>query len=120
MGVDLKRLIGLKVQAARARKKWTQEQVAAAIDRTPESVSNIERGRNLPTLETLSRIAHTLGVPLRDFFDDQGEFRGRNQRRIALELKIRELVRELRDDDLEIALGHVEIIRSRRGPAKHH
>ena len=41
------------MQAARRRAGLTQEALAALIARTPESVSNIERGRQLSTIETL-------------------------------------------------------------------
>lgn len=45
MADELKRRLGLTVQAARRRAGLTQEGLAAQIARTPESVSNIERGR---------------------------------------------------------------------------
>ena len=47
---DLKERLSTTVQLARKRLGMTQEELAAAIERTPESVSNIERGRQLPSL----------------------------------------------------------------------
>jgi transcriptional regulator with XRE-family HTH domain len=60
----LKSQIGLQVRAARRQQGLTQERLAELIGRTPESVSNIERGFALPSIETLDVIAQKLGVPL--------------------------------------------------------
>jgi len=119
MASGLKRIIGAQVRAARARKGLTQEQLAAAVERTAEGVSNIERGQALPTIETLARISQALGVPLQDFFAEAEAPSGRSATRFALEMKARELIRELRDEDLKLAVGQIEIIRhSRSGGAK--
>lgn len=69
MSVSLKRFIGARVQAARKRARLSQEAVAASVGRTPESISNIERGKQLPNIETLSELAHVLKVPLSEFFE---------------------------------------------------
>jgi DNA-binding XRE family transcriptional regulator len=49
---DLKEYLSATVQLARKRLGMTQEEQAAGIGRTPDSVSNIERGRQLPSLDT--------------------------------------------------------------------
>ena len=48
MSNSLKRFIGARVQAARKRARLSQEALAGSVGRTPESISNIERGKQLP------------------------------------------------------------------------
>jgi len=47
----------------------TQEQFAEALGVSPEFVSNMERGINAPSFETLERIASVFAIPVRDLFD---------------------------------------------------
>lgn len=42
----------------------TQAALAEAVGRTEDSVSQIERGLNLPTVDTLLAMAKALGVPV--------------------------------------------------------
>jgi DNA-binding XRE family transcriptional regulator len=55
---------------SRAREMFKKLELASRIGRTPESVSNIERGRHLPTLETLSDLGKALGVAAAEFLED--------------------------------------------------
>ncbi len=111
MGDELKRRLGLTVQAARRRAGLTQEALASLIDRTPESVSNIERGRQLPTIETLVDLGRALGVPLSDFLDGIDVTSGGpalSRERVQQEAKLREVARGLSDRDLGLALTLAE------------
>ena len=54
--------IGRRIQAAREKKRLTQEQLAEYVDLSPMHVSVIERGVKLPKLETLINIANVLDV----------------------------------------------------------
>lgn len=67
---SLKRRIGRRLCPLRESRGLSQEDVAAAIDRSVETVSNIERGRVLAALETLDRLSRSLDVPIAAFFDD--------------------------------------------------
>lgn len=69
MASKLKQDIGLKVRAARKAKKLTQEGFAELIDRTPETISNTERGKTMPSIELLELISSKLDVPLSYFFE---------------------------------------------------
>ena len=112
--MELKQIIGARVRAARKRRGYTQEQLADLIGRTVETVSNVERGRTIPTLETLDRLGHSLDVPLREFFDDRRDFAEVSNRRLELELRLTEFVRSMSDDDLEVAVNQVAILADRR------
>ena len=94
---ELKRRLGLTVQAARRRGGLTQEALAARIERTPESVSNIERGRQLPTIETLVDLGQALKVPLSDFLAGVAGGSGLSRERVQQEARLREVARGLSD-----------------------
>ena len=67
----LKRNLGLRVKAIRQHQGMTQPQLAEAIDKSFETISNIERGRTAPGFTTLAEIAQVLGVPMREFFEPE-------------------------------------------------
>ena len=108
MSDPLKRALGATVQAARRRARLTQEELAHRIGRTPESVSNIERAQQLPTLETLFDLGRALDVPLTAFFESLEEARPLAPERVQLEARLRESVRRLSDRDLAIAAEQIE------------
>jgi transcriptional regulator with XRE-family HTH domain len=108
MSDDLKRRIGKRLRALRESRALSQEDVAAAIDRSVETVSNIERGRVLAALETLDRLSRRLDVPLVDFFDD-GEAVV-SPARAATDMRLREVLRGLSDQEAEVALRQVEAL----------
>ncbi|MGO4386763.1 helix-turn-helix domain-containing protein [Microvirga sp. 2YAF29] len=110
----LKQALGLRVQAARRRAKLTQEALAEKIGRTPESISNIERGLQLPTIETLADLARVLSVPLPELFESLTE-RNVAPERLRIELQLRESARGLSDMDLKIALELVEVLARAKG-----
>jgi len=113
---ELKRRLGLTVQAARRRGGLTQEALAARIERTPESVSNIERGRQLPTIETLVDLGRELAVPLSDFLDGLdgvGGGPGLLRERVQQEARLREVARGLSDRDLRLPLTLAEAMTGR-------
>lgn len=64
MGTELSRIVGLRVKRARQAANLTQSQLAERIDRTKESISNVERGLSLPGLDTLQAICDVTGIPL--------------------------------------------------------
>jgi len=112
MPTDLKNKIGSRVRTLRAARKITQERLAHSIGRTPEAISNIERGKSLPGLDTLVKIAQSLDLPLADFFGDDSSRKG-NQR-LEIEARLQYLLNCLSDSDAEIALDQVEVLVSRK------
>lgn len=108
MSKDLKRRIGQRVRALRESRGLTQEQLAEAIDRSVQTVSNIERGQTLAGLDALESMAHCFKVPISDFFD---EGRTSSPNRAGIEIRIRDVIRELTDLEAEVALHLVEGLR---------
>jgi len=66
---EMKRLFGLRVQALRRRRGLTQEQLAEAVGKSVDTISNIERGFSSTRLETALSIADAVSVTLTELFD---------------------------------------------------
>jgi transcriptional regulator with XRE-family HTH domain len=113
MQTDLKSLIGLRLRAERLARGLTQEWLAEHIGRTVETVSNIERGKALPGLDTLERMCGVLEMPLARLFAETTE-PAASRRRIELEARLRTLADTLTDTDLEIAVEQMQVLVSGR------
>jgi len=61
--------IGTKIASIRKNSKFTQEFLAAKLDRTPQWISNIERGIRSVDTNALARLADLLNVGSGDFFE---------------------------------------------------
>lgn len=61
MNIDYKKL-GLRIKNAREAKNLSQEQLAEIIGMSNNYISNIERNRSIPSLETLVKICNALDV----------------------------------------------------------
>lgn len=59
---DIKKRLGDRIKFLRKAKNYTQELFAERIDIEPQSLSNIERGKFAPSIETLQKIANALKV----------------------------------------------------------
>lgn len=108
MSESSKQRIGLHVQAARNRLGLTQEALAARIDRTVEALSNIERGRSYPSVDTFFALSRELGVPIAEFFEQDAA--PVSVKRLSFELQLRELGRALPDRELEIAVAQLRVL----------
>lgn len=114
MAMNLKQHVGIKVKAARQKRGLTQEQLAERIDKTAESVSNIERGHVLAPLDTLHRIAQELAEPLAAFFEDFEGARPIARSRLEMEFRLRALAEDLTDPELRLSITVIEAIRAQR------
>ena len=102
----LRQHIGEQVRAARRARGLTQEDLAARIGRTTESISNLERAKTTPTLTTLTALAAALDLSLHDFFPVEPGVGAVSERRVRLEIEMqaREMLKILPDDHLAIAV----------------
>ena len=115
MNTQLKKRIGARVKEARLNKKLTQAQLAEAIDKAFETISNIERGKTYPNFQTLWDISQVVGVPLREFFDQEVTAEGNEiGERQSLLLKLHHVAGSLDDDDLSLWLKLGETILNER------
>lgn len=58
----MRRLVGSNVRAFRARRGWTQEQLAERSGFSQQYISGLEQGRRNPTVVSLYELAQALGV----------------------------------------------------------
>lgn len=63
------RLIGKQVAKIRKERGMSQAQLAEAIDVAPETISRLERGVSIPSLNTLENISQALDISLKDLFN---------------------------------------------------
>jgi transcriptional regulator with XRE-family HTH domain len=70
---NLKVKFGRKLRQIRRLKNLTQEQLAEAIGVSVEFISNIERGINAPSFDTLEKLSEFLHVSYVDLFNFQDE-----------------------------------------------
>lgn len=108
MSLSLKQRVGLRVKEARVARGLTQEALADLVGRTVEAVSNIERGRTFPTIETLEQLGRHLDVPIQYFFEDVDQ--SIEDKRFILEGRVKAIARRLGKEDLEIAVRQLTAI----------
>lgn len=66
---DVRRQLGIRVQALRRQRGLTQEQLAEAIGRSVDTISNIETGRLSTRIDTALKLATVLGTTLAQLFE---------------------------------------------------
>ena len=86
MVTDLKREIGIRVKSARKARGMTQIDLAEAIEKSFETVSNIERGKTAPNFVTLQDMGQALGVELKYFFDFEANTNNTQRSRLMSDL----------------------------------
>ena len=112
MAHDLKHAIGLRLRNLRNVQNITQETLEEMIERTPETVSNIERGKFLPSLDTLERISKGLHISLSSFFEKDEHRSMKFVRSYEIEFRLRKALEPLTDEDIETALRLLETFSS--------
>lgn len=65
----LKAKFGHRLKQLRRQQDLTQEQLAEATHLSVEFISNMERGVNAPSFETLEKLATILKVPVKTLFE---------------------------------------------------
>lgn len=69
MGIrKLRNDIGRKVKELRQERELSQEKLAEYVNMSREHISCIERGKKLPTVETLYHLANYFEIDIKDFF----------------------------------------------------
>ena len=96
--------IGSKVQYYRKMKGFTQEELADKINKTVETISNVERGIFGVKIETLFDLSEALQIELCDLFVDVKVKQGSKSAK-----KIREIINKIsaQNDDTIAAIDKV-------------
>ncbi len=106
--VDIRKEFGLRVQFFRKERGLTQAVLAEKIDRTEDTISNIERGISSTRIETAAKIAEILKISLPDLFDLPLPT-GHNREKSDL---IKETLAILLDQDTALLKAFLEHIRN--------
>ena len=67
--MNKKQLLGKRLREIRKRKGINQEKLAELIDVDPTTISNIENGKNYPSMINLENIIKVLDVTFTEVFD---------------------------------------------------
>jgi transcriptional regulator with XRE-family HTH domain len=62
--------LGKRIAELRHQKRMSQGDLAAKIRSTPQWISQLERGTRSPTVDTLCKVANSLGVTLADLLSE--------------------------------------------------
>lgn len=62
------RALGLNIKAERNRRDLSQEELAELVDMSTNSITSIEKGRQIPSAINLYMIAKVLKVDINDLF----------------------------------------------------
>lgn len=63
--------LGYRIKSIRKKRKLSQEDLAELIEMSVDTVSNIERGKNTPRLDTILLMTKHLGVEIHELFQLQ-------------------------------------------------
>ena len=67
--MDNKKLLGKRIRELRKRKGLNQEKLAELINVDPTTISNIENGKNYPSLINLENLLNVLNCSFVEVFD---------------------------------------------------
>ncbi len=70
---NLRILFGKRLRKIRRQNDYTQERLAELLGVSVEFVSNMERGVNAPSFETIEKIAEALNLPFTELFTFEEE-----------------------------------------------
>jgi len=88
MSISLQQQIGSRIKALRRLKAYTQAELAELTETSTNYVGYIERGERTVSLQTLGRIAHTLGVEIGAFFLFSGREKSGRSRQLDRKAKL--------------------------------
>ncbi len=103
--------LGKRIKELRDAAQLTQAELAALSLKSVETISNFERGKTIPSVQTLYTLAEKMNVSVSEFFDDEPP---RSQTE-PLDKAIHNKVPLLDTSDKELLLGMMDLMVSRQG-----
>lgn len=106
---NIKRSFGQRIKYYRKLKGLTQAELAYSIDKTEETISNIERGANSTKLEVIDNIAQILSVDIMELFNFSEEIKIKDQEKFVL---IKEVIKILDEKDKKYINGLLSLLKN--------
>lgn len=100
MSDQLKSLVGQRIKAARNQHGLTQERLAEIADCHIDTLSLIERGKTLPSVEILLRLSEALELDIATLLKGAASVE-KSQARQEAEARVWTLIGQMSDSDLE-------------------
>jgi transcriptional regulator with XRE-family HTH domain len=110
----LRQKVGTAVRSARKRYKrgtLTQEELAEMADVSMETISNVERGATLPTIDVLFKIARVLPLDLAALAKALPTDQALSKERLRLETSLIEITHDLSDDKLKSLVDIARVLK---------
>lgn len=106
----MKSALAVRLRDARRQAKLSQEELAAKVGRSVDGISNIERGINLPSLDTLIDLCCALSISAATLVEELQSPEKPSERQ-KLEWRLRSLCHDLPKRDLLLAIDLIEAVR---------
>lgn len=110
MAGDMKSALAVRLKDARRKAKLSQEELAEKVGRSVDGISNIERGINLPSLDTLIDICGALSISAAVLVEEL-QSPAKPSERQELEWRLRSLCHNLPERDLSLAIDLIAAVR---------
>jgi len=101
---DIEKIARGRIKQLRKEQGLTQEELAERADLTAEAVTRVERGARTPTLKTLGKLAHGLGVSPGELVDVEATDPPKLSRHLA------KIVSKLEDEDPSVQESAAELV----------
>lgn len=115
MAIDLKTHVGNRISLARKEARMTQAELASAIGKSVETVSNAERGQTAVAIQTLEGFARALGVEPSFFVQEFGRSRRKKGQEISLLAELDFLASRLDRKQLQMLVDIARIVERSNG-----
>jgi transcriptional regulator with XRE-family HTH domain len=107
IGVEL----GQRIRILRDSRGLTQSELAGLTRKSVETISNIERGRTIPSVRTLAHLAEILQVELIALFDTR-----QPSTATGSNAEFGPRLRALSEDDIQLVSDFIDLLRKRARP----
>lgn len=94
--MDVKEAIGRRIKSLRAMRGYSQEQLSEIMGISQNYLSNVERGKENPTLDLFIRLSQGLKVRIQEIFEIETDEEPK-----ALRQRLRQLAGETKDPELK-------------------
>jgi len=105
--------IGEAIKKARENKRFSQKELAAAIEVDPTQYNRIELGKSIPTLKTIAKLAKALDVTIDSLISGEQDFQEVEIKDKSLFDKVR-LIDALPDDEKNIVIKVIDLALSKK------